>query len=302
MDQIEELERSLPDRLRATAEAMPLDPDALAAVRTRAGNARRRRRGAVTLAGAAAAVALVAGGLVVLDDRSGDDVTVADGSTDTVVTPAEPDAVLVTWRYAVPPPGVPSSEIDVIYSRLFTDGVMYHQPGTPEQLGADSVRSPAESLVVTFAALGDWRVLPPEQALDELLGLSVIPGASPSGNDPGARAYDALTAMLTSGLAGPEEAAEIRRLLEAIPGTTVTDQPDRSALIEHPSFAPPVVYEPATGHPLRTVSRGPLDTSIEFLSVERVVAADVLVPGRGSSNTGGASTTHAPTSTAGHPR
>jgi len=287
MDQIEELERSLPDRLRAAAEAMPLDRDALAAVRRRARSARRWRRTRVTLAGSAAALALVAGGLVVLDANSTSEITVANGSaaaTDGSVAPSEPDAVLVVSHHTQP--DLPHEErSDSVTSRLYVGDLAYEELGSPGKLGANSAVVET-GLATAFETLDRSRHLPAEEALRAVVesrGIALEEYTPAAGHGLEGLQFRFLSEMILAGMADPSQASEIRRLMEAIPGTTVTDQPDGSVFADSHTRAQALVYDPSTGHPLQRVpTSGAPDTGLTSLAVERVRAADVLVPGRGT--------------------
>ena len=70
---------------------------------------------------------------------------------------------------------------------------------------------------------------------------------------------------------------------------TVEDGAERVTVTNSAGFW--VTYDPATGIPLRSGQQGFGATDTEYLSVTRVRAADVLVPGRGTPNVPSTTTT-----------
>jgi hypothetical protein len=271
MQHIDEFERSLPDRLRAAAAELEPDPAALGAVRVRASARPRRKVGARTLvASAAAVVALVAALAVWSGGGTRDAVTAGPDQSPPSTAPvssASPvgpeDATLVIYRY-------PNATAEMIledpkmggeWAMLHTAERTYYANGPLAELGAES---PSEESVLSrgFADLD--------------AGLTVEAfGAFPD------EVVGRLTQMLMSGVGSAPQVARIRELLATFPDVTVTPH-DGQVSITVASIETTFTYDEPTGLPLSQVSTGGIETNLEYVSVTRVRASDLLVPGRGT--------------------
>lgn len=277
MQNITEFERSVSERLAAAAAEMDPTPDALDAVRARAAARRRgRRRAAAAVVSVAASLAVVAAVAVWSTGGPRSEVTAGPaGEPSTAVAEASgsvpselADATLVIYRY-------PNATAEMIaedpkmggeWAVLHTAERSYHANGPLSELGANS--TPEES------NYGDAFA-----TLDSAAGLDGF------GPQPDAAVWR-LTEMITSGVGTADQVAKIRGLLETAPGVTVTESDGVvSIILESPAGLTSHVvfmYDSATGRPLSVTYPTEPASAVEYVSVTRVRAADVLVPGRGT--------------------
>ncbi len=297
-----ELERSLPDRLRRSAEAATPDPDALTAVRARA--AGRRRRGRITMvATSAAAVAVIAAGVVVATgDEPSTGVTAgpADGGAPTTVTPPVPaeqlDATLVIYRYpnATPEMIAQDPKMGGEWAMLFTAGRVYFANGPVDEMGALSPWSDFD-LDGAIAAIDANRSRPPAEIVAALAatgsGINIQrPGGSGHVGDDAQ--ITGMMELIATGSLGGERAAIVTAALEGMPGVEV-QRADGGATVTVSSVTADhfVTYRAQDGVPLRKGSLAVEAAQMEYLSVTPVRASDHLVPGRGTPNAPSTTTT-----------
>lgn len=277
MQNITEFERSVSERLAAAAAEMDPTPDALDAVRARAAEkSRGRRRASVAVVSVAASLAIVAAVAVWSTGGPRSEVTAGPaGEPSTALAEASgavpselTDATLVIYRY-------PNATAEMIaedpkmggeWAVLHTAERSYHANGPLSELGANS--TPEET------NYGDAFA-----TLDSAAGLDGF------GPQPDAAVWR-LTEMITSGVGTADQVARIRGLLENSPGVTVTETDGVvSIVVESPAGLTSQVvftYDAATGRPLSAIYQTEPASDVEYVSVTRVRAADVLVPGRGT--------------------
>lgn len=298
MTEIDELERGLSQRLHAAATDLQPEPDALAAVRAKAVARRRRRRARVGLT-AAAAVALIAGVAVIgTGGEGGTDVATGPAAS---ADPMEPPTTTPSPSTVTVAP-IPAADADAAL-------LLYRYPNaTAEMIAGDPLMggewaelNTATRTCSANGPLADLGAESPcgESRVGELLAL--VDAGTPIADFPGganAARHD-LIMVIRSGLGTPEQVARTTATLAQHPdvvvspvdgGDTVTiSTTDPMVGVDEESIS--LTYDVATGHPLRLRWATQPTADIEYTSVTRVRASDVLVPGRGKPNTPSTTTT-----------
>ncbi len=83
----------------------------------------------------------------------------------------------------------------------------------------------------------------------------------------------------------------MRRLLESLDGTSVRDEADGTVTISESYSDTWVQFDPSTGAPRRSGWDSAPESTVEYVAVTRVRAADMLIPGRGTPNAPSTTTT-----------
>lgn len=327
VNNIEELERSLPRRLREAAERMPLNPSD--PVHARAVGSERHRGPRGLLAVCAAAALLVVGVAIVSArdtepigvEASGTDGTALayaaaafssspwigierSGSTDGTaplasnVPPAtdasgEPDAVLVTFIY----PNAADPEMAGEWAVLNTAGRTYYANGPASRLHQDSISDP-NRFREAFETLEETRSQPPADVIEALVEASAGAPLSALGDEDGpwddsdrsSFKFTVLTSLLASGMADSDQAADIRRLLESLPEVTVTPEGVATIVVAYGADGVSFAYDASTGQPLRSTASTDATADIVYVSVSKVRASSYLWPAPNGASTGDSTT------------
>lgn len=328
MNNIEELERSLPRRLREAAERMPLNPSD--PVHARAVGS-ERHRGPRGLLAVCAAAALLVVGVAIVSARDTEPIGVeASGSTDGTalayaaaafssspwigiersgstdgtaplasnVPPAtdasgEPDAVLVTFIY----PNAADPEMAGEWAVLNTAGRTYYANGPASRLHQDSISDP-NRFREAFETLEETRSQPPADVIEALVEASAGAPLSALGDedrpwddsDRSSFKFTVLTSLLASGMADSDQAADIRRLLKSLPEVTVTPEGVATIVVAYGADGASFAYDASTGQPLRSTTSTDATTDIVYVSVSKVRASSYLRPAPNGASTGNSTT------------
>lgn len=329
VNNIEELERALPRRLREAAERMPLNPSNPAYVR---GVGSERHRGPKGLLAVCAAAVLLVVGVAIVPARDSEPIGVeASGSTDETAlayaaaafssspwigveasgstdgtaplasnappatdTSGEPDAVLVTFVY----PNAADPEMAGEWAVLNTARRTYYANGPASRLHQDSISDP-NRFREAFETLEKTRSQPPADVIEALVEASAGAPLSTLGDEDGtwddsdrsSFKFTVLTCLLASGMADSDQTADIRRLLESLPDVTVTPEGEATIVAAYGADGVSFAYDPTTGRPLRSTASTDAATDIVYLSVSKVRASSYLRPAPNETSSGNSTTT-----------
>lgn len=290
-------EQALATQLAEAAERMPLNPEALAEVRGRAGS-RRRVPVRLLVAGAAAVLAVVALVGSIGHDAPPVELESASGSSAPASASNPDDGVLLVFDY----PNSDEPDLAGEWTTLNTLTGSYHWRGGPDSLPRSEVND-EESRMAQFLDIIDATGSAPA---DEVIGDVVAAAAGAPLAELGSEAsqwddtdrhqyeFGTLARIIESGLATPSQIARVLQLLQSVPDVEVQTF---DAGIVRVTFTPVGGYltiDTDRNRPVASSYSGDETTTKRYLSVTPAVSEEVLA-GSPPADLSTTSTTEPPT-------
>lgn len=287
IDDMGSTEYELSERLAAAGQLMPLNPDALAEVRGRAGN-HRRVPVRLLVASAAAVLAVVAlvGTVerdtppVELESASG---TSADGTTPVAgssSTPAPNDGVLLVYDY----PNSDDPDLAGEWTTLNTFDWSYYWRGAPDSFPR-SGENREESRMARFLDIIDstGSAAPDEVIRDVVEAAAGAPlaelGSEASQWDDTDRhqyEFGTLARIIESGLATPSQTARVLEVLQSVPEVEVQTFDDGIVQVTFVPVGGYLTIDVNSARPVASSYSDDSTTTKRYLSVTPVVSDDLL--------------------------
>lgn len=297
-------------RLEASAELMPLNPDALSDVRARAASRRPAPyRLLVACAAATVAVALAVGPVgrdatpVEVDSASGES-GASSSPSDPGTSPVPSDGVLLVYDY----PNSDDPDQAGEWMTLTTPEWTYHWRGSPDTLPrTDADREETGTARLLFI-VDTTRSSPADAAIEAIAEAAAGAPLSELGDndrpwddtDRARYAYLTVGRLLESGLAAPEQASRLLELLGSMPDVELLEFDDHLVKV---TFVPDggfITIDSKSGRPVNSSPTDDLSTLKRYISVTPVASDKVLTAGVSPSDLSTTSTISPPTSVDGN--
>lgn len=284
-DDMDFTDRELSTRLAATAELMPVNPDALAEVRSRAGQ-RRRMPARLLVASAAAVVAVVA--LVGMAGRDTPAVEIEsasgassdDTSPAAESTPVPKDGVLLVFDY----PNSDDPDLAGEWTTLNTSEWSYHWRGAPDSLARSGEQREENRMALFLDIIDSTASAPPADVVRDVVEaaagapLAELGGEASQWDDIDRRQYEfgTLARIIESGLATPAQMGRVLQVLESVLGVEVQTFDDGIVQVTFTPVGGSLIVDTNSGRPVASSYSGDSSTRKRYVSVTPVVSDDVL--------------------------
>lgn len=297
-------------RLDVSAELMPLNPDALSDVHTRAASSRSAPYRLLVACAAATVVVALAVGIVGRDatplevDSASGDAGASSSPSDSGTSPVPSDGVLVVYDY----PNSDDPDLAGEWMTLTTPNWTYQWRGSPDTLPrADTDRE--ETGTARLLTIVDSTGYSPADAAIEAIAEAAA-GAPlselgdndrPWGDIDRARyVYLTLGRVLESGLASPEQASRLLELLGSVPDVELLEFDDHLVKVTFVPDGGIITIDAKSARPVNSSYTDDTSTLKRYISVTPVVSDKVLTAGVSPSDLSTTSTISPPTSVDGN--
>lgn len=289
IDDMGATEHELSERLAAAGQLMPLNPDALAEVRGRAGK-HRRVPVRPLVASAAAVLAVVA--LVGTVERAARPVHVVFASATSSAgttpgagsssTPAPNDGVLLVYDF----PNSDEPEAAGEWMTLNTPDWSYQWRGAPDSLPRSGETRQASGVARLLDVIDSTASAPSDEVIQKVVQAAADAPLDELGDENGPwddtdrhrYVFETLARIIESGLATPSQTARILQVLQSAPDVEVRILDDGLVQATFTPVGGYLTVDANSARPVASSYSGDSTSTKRYLSVAPVVSDDLLTP------------------------